>query len=165
MNEKVEIAFEGSQEDQQLLLEAANETEGVEVVDGRNLDPFTALILVGGVLLLASVVTKWIDKLRRRDEARYGQVIDLRPGVEDPVRRDKDLEFGQIVVITPTADGKEIKVTIETYDPDNDFTTVAKSVFDTLATSAGKSIESITSAIENATGDKGSVGVEEVAAG
>jgi hypothetical protein len=160
MDEEWEIAFEGSAEERKLLLEAASETDGVEIIEGRNLDPLTALILVGGLALLASVVMKWLVKIRRTGEESFGQVIDLRPGVKSPIRRDKALNFGQIVTITPGEDGGAITAIVTTYDPDNDFTTVAKNIFSTLATSVGKSIESVTSAILTAAGTKASVSVE-----
>lgn len=157
MNDEVEVAL--STEDQtewEELRAIAEEEEGVTVVETENLDPFVAVILVGAIFTIASVVLKWI-----KGRGRGGLVIDLRPDKPDFIYRDKDLEFGQIIIITPTSDGKDIKLTVETYDPDNDFTKVGKAIFEKLAEGVTESVGTITDIIEKATGNKGKVTVEE----
>lgn len=134
----------------------AEEEKDISVVEAENLEPFTTMILVGTIFTLAGVVLKWIN-----GRGRGGLVVDLRPDVPDPIYRDKDMDFGQVIIICPTTDGKDIKVSVETYDPDNDFTKVGKAILEKLAEGATKSIESITDIVKEAIGKKGKVSIQE----
>jgi hypothetical protein len=68
-------------------------------------EPVTAILISGGVLALGKFALDWWDRLRG------GLVIDLRPGAEDNLYRDRDVPVG--FVVTFLADGK---VTIDTKD-------------------------------------------------
>lgn len=158
MNNEVEIQLSTvDRKEWEELRALAEEEQGVTIVEAEQLDPFSALILAGALFTLAGVVLKWIG---RRGES--GLVVDLRPDIPDPIYRDKDLDFGQIIIICPTTDGKDIKVSVETYDPDNDFTKVGKAIFEKLAEGATKSIESIKDIIKEAVGNKGKISVGEL---
>lgn len=88
-------------------------------------------------------------------------MIDLRPDVPDPVYRDKDLEFGQIVIIVPSEDGKTYDVRAEVYDPDNDFIEIAKLIAEKLSEGVVKPLDTLAEAAKAVIGSKGKVEVEE----
>lgn len=74
------------------------------------IDPFTAILIGGGILLTGKFVVDLIDRLRG------GVVIDLRPAAHYLVRRDRSLPYGWVVVEAP--DGQSVK--IETRDAPKD---------------------------------------------
>lgn len=157
MDDEVEVEL-GTEDrkDWDELRAIAEEEQGITIVEAKNLEPFTMMILVGTIFTLAGVVLKWVE-----GRGRGGLVVDLRPDQPDPIYRDQDMHFGQIIIITPTSDGKDIKVSVETYDPDNDFTKVGKAIFEKLAEGVTKSIESLKNIIEEAVGNKGEISVED----
>jgi hypothetical protein len=159
---RVSIDFE-DEEDAGLLEESARE-ESVEATRQRGLEPITTIVLVGGISAVAGAIAGWLRRRRRKGKEAWGQVIDLRPDAKDPVYRDEDLEFGQIVVITPSADGKTYEVKIEVYDPDNDFTEIAKLIAEKLSEGVVKPLDTLAQAAKEAVGSKGEVKVEERAA-
>jgi len=69
-------------------------------------EPFTAILVAGGVVLTVKFVADLIDRFRG------GVVVDMRPDAEYFARRDRSLPYGWAVIIA--ADGKTVK--IETRD-------------------------------------------------
>ena len=162
MNERVEISVEvTSAEEAEELRQLVAEEDGVEAETVAGLGPLAAIILVGGIFTLACVILKWIKEGKKK----YGLLIDLRPESTDPIVRDPDLEYGQIVIISPTEDGKSIKVSVENYDPDNDFTAIGKKIFETLSAGVAKTFEAIKDAVETVVGDGAEVKAEVLPAG
>lgn len=159
---RVSIDYE-DEEDAGLLEESARE-QSVVTSRPRGIEPLTTMILVGGIAAVAGAVAGWLRRRRRKGKEAWGQVIDLRKDAKDPVYRDEDLEFGQIVVIVPSADGKTYDVKIEVYDPDNDFTEIAKLIAEKLSEGVVKPLDTLAQAAKQAVGSKGDVKVEERAA-
>jgi hypothetical protein len=73
------------------------------------IDPFTAVLVGGGVLLVAKFVVDLMDRLRG------GIVIDLRPNAKELVRRDRDVPYGWALV--RAADGT---VSVNVHDAPRD---------------------------------------------
>ena len=74
-------------------------------------EPVTAILIGGGVLLAAKFIVDLIEKLKG------GVLIDLRPGALSLVRRDRAIPFGWATVIA--VDGS---VKIEIHDAPKDST-------------------------------------------
>lgn len=150
-------------------LEAAAAAEGVETArepGHPGIEPFTTLILIGAAAAVGSAVIKWLSGRRRKNKRAWGQIVDLRPGIapDDVVRRDPDLEWGQIVIIAPSEDGKSFTVKLETYDPDSDLEELSKLIFTKLSEGVFKTADEIKNIVEALLKDKGKVSVEEGAA-
>lgn len=145
------------EQDAWLLREACTEVD-VECDRMRgSLDPASVLVIIGSGSLVVAAVSNWLARRRRTGEQSWGQVIDLRPGAELLVSRDRNLEFGQIVIVTLLEDGRTAAVRVETYNPDNDFTEVAKLVFGRLADGAAKSLEGLALVTRQAVGELAAV--------
>ena len=157
---RLNIEYEDA-EDRALLQDAAR-AAGVEASELKGIAPIAVIVLVGAGSAVVGAIATWLTGRRRRGKESWGQVIDLRPDAKgDPIYRDKDLEFGQIVVITPTADGKTVEVKVEVYDPDNDFTEIAKLIFGKLADGVVKPLDTVAQGIKDAVGGKAKVEVNE----
>lgn len=86
------------------------EGAGYEVVTegddgGLAIEPVTAVLIAAGVLALARFILDWFN------DRKGGTVVDLRPGREDQVYRDKDLNYGWILVIS--ADGQKVEINVK----------------------------------------------------
>lgn len=156
---QVRLELDGDEADERALREAA-EDQGLAIPAAEGFEPITTILLAGGGAVVVGTVLDWLRRRRRSGKDAWGQMIDLRQ--TDPAKiitRNESLEFGQIVVITPAKDGA-VEVTIETYDPDNNFVEVGKLVFEKLADASAKSIEAIGDAAKAVVGDKGTVSVK-----
>jgi hypothetical protein len=80
----------------------------VEEVDVRGIEPVwtVTLLLLGAPAAVATVV-------HLLENAKGGQVIDLRPGASATFYRSKDLVYGLVVVL-----GTDGKVTVEVKEPE-----------------------------------------------
>jgi len=74
------------------------------------LDPFTAILVAGGVIAISKFVVDLIDKMRG------GVTIDLTPTATYFVRRERAVPYGWAII--KAADGKS--VSIETHDAPKD---------------------------------------------
>lgn len=66
--------------------------------EGLAIEPVTAVLIGAGILALAGFVRNWIIS------QQGGTVVDMRPDATDQIYRDKDVNYGWLLVIT--ADGK-----------------------------------------------------------
>jgi hypothetical protein len=113
----------------------------LEPVRPRDMGVITAVFLVGAAAVVAQAVQTFADR------KKGGQVIDMRPGAT-PVRRDKGLLYGLILVITP--DGQfEIKV----WEPKNHLAEVVKDVLEAIRSVAG--VGDAVRAASGAVGERG----------
>lgn len=161
---RIRIAFE-DEEDFALLEEAVAEEEGVEADRPKGIAPvLVALLVAAGVAPVLGALGKWLKKRKAAGKQKAGIIIDTRKEGEDRVAVDKDLEYGQMVLITTAEDGKTVKVEVTTYDPDNDFSTLSKLIWGKLADGAAKTMSAVGDAVKGVVGDKGNVKVEEISA-
>lgn len=160
---KFAIPYEDDAEREQLIESAS--AEGLEAREPENpgIAPFLVIVIAGGAFAVAGYVAKWLTERDTKGKASYGQIIDLRDGVDpdDVVRTDKDAKFEQIIIVTPNADDKTSTVKIETYDPENDFEQLANLIFSKLSEAVASTAEAVKDVAEAVTGDKGKVTVEE----
>ena len=103
------------------------------------IDPFTAVLIAGGVLLVGKFVVDLIDRLRG------GVVIELRPNAPPLVRRDRAIPYGWAMVVA--ADGKSVK--IETHDAPKD---AAERLLGEIISGALKTSQDIAKAAKEALG-------------
>lgn len=160
MAEEVQLQVEADDPaDLELLREIAEAEEGINLDQpdspGRDIAPILILILVGTGAAVLSALVKWITR-----KGKHGLVIDIREFGEDRIKVDKDLDYGQMVVITLGEDGKSVKVEITTYDPDNDFTAISKLIFEKLADGVVKPLKTVTDVLKGVVGDKAKVEVK-----
>jgi hypothetical protein len=154
------------EEDFDLLQEAVAEEGDVEAKRPQGIAPvLAALLIAAGIAPVLGVLGKWLGKQKAAGKQKAGIVVDARKEGEDRVAVDKDLEYGQMVIITTAEDGKTVKVEVTTYDPDNDFSTLSKLIWGKIAEGAGKSIGAIGDAVKGVVGSKGDVKVAELPAG
>jgi hypothetical protein len=114
----------------------------LEPVRPRDMGVVTAVFLVGAAAVVSQAVQTFTDR------RQGGQIIDLRPGAT-PVRRDKGLMYGLVLVIA--TDGKfEIKV----WEPKNHLEEVVKDVLQALV-AVGAGVGEAFQAAAGAVGERG----------
>lgn len=139
------------------LLREACTQHGVALTRNRSIDPGSAVVLLGSMAMVVAAFSTWLERRQRSGERSWGQVIDLRPHAEQLVARDPSLEFGQILVVVPAADGSSVEVRIETYRPENDLVAVVGVVTEHLASALVRTAEEASAATIAVVGDKGAV--------
>ncbi len=128
---------------------AANGVD-VEEIDVRGIEPVSTvtLLLFGATAAVATVVYLL-------ENAKGGQVIDLRPGASATFYRSKDLVYGLVVVLA--TDGK---VTVEVKEPRGMFGPVVDTLKDIVADHGKAGIEQVGREAKRAVGGAADVNVE-----
>jgi hypothetical protein len=142
-DERLWVDLNGS-DDLAVLREVADEYGlTLELVRPRDMGVVTAVFLVGVAAVVAQAVQTFTDR------RQGGQVIDLRSGAT-PVRRDKGLLYGLIVVIAP--DGQfEIRV----WEPKNHLAEVVKDVLEAVTSVGTAGVGEALRAASGAVGGRG----------
>jgi hypothetical protein len=120
----------------------------VEAVKIRAPDPSLIVYLVGTAALVALAVERFHER------RKGGQLVDLRPGASQLVRRDQGILYGYVVILT--GDGQ---VRVEVKEPENQLSRVVTDVLSAVAESQAASVEQLAELVATITGGEGEVTV------
>jgi hypothetical protein len=125
------VRLDDGDQDMELLRRVAEECGAdVERAGVRSsIDPGVLLAIVtGGTATVALTLERW------RDRRQGGQVIDLRPGATNPLRRDRGVLYGYVVVLL-----KDGRVEVHLKEPANHLAELVQHVVSTCLGAASDS--------------------------
>ncbi len=127
-------------------LTALAEQHEVELMrEGDRGEPITIAILVGSALAIGAVMHEF-------ERRKGGQVIDLRPDAPKPAYRDKDLQYGLVMI--RSADGT---VRVEVHEPRGMLGQVLEAINGMVGTLTGQEPDGLIQQLQNAIGDRATV--------
>lgn len=113
--------------------------------EGDRGEPVTIAILVGSALAIGALMHEF-------ERRKGGQVIDLRPDAPKPAYRDKDLQYGLVMI--RSADGA---VQVEVHEPRGMLGQVLDAINSMVGTLTGQEPAGIAEAVQSAVGDRATV--------
>jgi hypothetical protein len=143
------VIVEATDVDEAIRLAASNGVE-VEEVRVRGIEPVTTvtLLLLGGASAVATVA-------QLIDQAKGGQVIDLRANAPKTVYRSRDVVYGLVLIIA--SDGA---VKVEVKEPRGMFGQVLDSLKGLGADLGKAGVNAIAEAVKKRVGDNASVTIQ-----
>lgn len=140
------LVLDDLSEDDLVELAALAEQHDVQLMrEGDRGEPVTIAILVGGALAIGALMHEF-------ERRKGGQVIDLRPDAPKPAYRDKDLQYGLVMI--RSADGT---VRVEVHEPRGMLGQVLDSINSLVGTLTGQEPDGMLQLLQNAVGDRATV--------